>query len=129
MIKRISYLTKLHEAKNTDKVKVVFGVKRCGKSTLINQFIDELHVQRVEKAQIIYLNFELPNFKQILNTEQEWFQTLEKTLTDDQNYYVFLDELPQIGTIIFPLIEKFTGDTILMTFKTCSSERSGKVPW
>ena len=55
---REEYLRKLFELKNSDLIKVVTGVRRCGKSTLFVQFQDYLIKRGILKNQIIYINFE-----------------------------------------------------------------------
>ena len=106
MIKRSTYLSKILAVKNNEKLKIILGVKRSGKTTLISQFIEELKIKKVKTEQIIYLNFEQPDFQKVLNADQEWLHHLEKTLNNEQNYYLFLDEISQLNEATIPTIEK-----------------------
>ena len=58
MVERRQYLDKLIKLRNKQIIKVVTGVRRCGKSTLLLQFQEYLRGEGVEERQIIYLNFE-----------------------------------------------------------------------
>ena len=58
MIKRELYLKKLRESYDSELIKVIMGVRRCGKSTLLTQIIDELKQKGIKENHIIYMNFE-----------------------------------------------------------------------
>lgn len=58
MVERKKYLEKLIKLKNKQIIKVVTGVRRCGKSTLLKQFQEYLADSGVEKERIISVNFE-----------------------------------------------------------------------
>lgn len=55
MIKREQYLTKIREFYHMDLIKVITGIRRCGKSVLLMQIMDELKEQGIQKEQIIYI--------------------------------------------------------------------------
>ena len=58
MVERKEYLALLKEWKNEKVIKVVTGIRRCGKSTLLSLFQEQLKKEGVKKEQIISLNFE-----------------------------------------------------------------------
>jgi len=58
MIIRNLYLERLRDFYHSDLVKVISGIRRCGKSELIKQIQAELRSQGIQKSQIIYLNME-----------------------------------------------------------------------
>ena len=58
MIIREEYLDKLKVLKDKNIIKIVTGIRRCGKSTLLLQFRDWLIEQGVKESQIIFINFE-----------------------------------------------------------------------
>ena len=58
MIIREEYLNKLKSLKDKNIIKIVSGIRRCGKSTLLLQFQDWLIEQGTKKSQIIFINFE-----------------------------------------------------------------------
>ena len=58
MIIREKYLSKIRPFYDQDLIKVITGIRRCGKSVVLKQIINELKTNGVEEEQIIYLNFE-----------------------------------------------------------------------
>ena len=66
MVLRNHYLEKLRKTKGSRIIKVITGVRRCGKSTLLMQFQDELLASGVDSRQIVTVNFEDIAFKALL---------------------------------------------------------------
>ena len=58
MIIRETYLKKIRNFYHLDLIKVITGIRRCGKSVLLMQIMDELRSQGIANEQIIYINFE-----------------------------------------------------------------------
>ena len=58
MIKRETYLKKIRETYDMDIIKIITGIRRCGKSVLLKQIIEELLQKGVSKDHIIYMNLE-----------------------------------------------------------------------
>ena len=58
MIQRDEYLNLLKKWKDEQVIKVITGIRRCGKSTLLEMFRDYLKTQNVADEQIVYINFE-----------------------------------------------------------------------
>ncbi|MBQ9019830.1 ATP-binding protein [Candidatus Saccharibacteria bacterium] len=94
-IKREHYLEKLRALKDEHIIKVVTGVRRCGKSVLLETFRDELLRKKVKRRQITYLNFEDPENTDILDW-REVYQRINDNLLSDQMNYIFLDEVQNI---------------------------------
>ena len=69
MLKRDLYLKKLEMYTGRDVVKIITGVRRCGKTTLIRQFIEELRENGIQEENIIYLNFEGMIYTYLTRTE------------------------------------------------------------
>ena len=57
MIKREIYLNRIRPFYESEMVKVITGIRRCGKSTIMRQIIDEIRENGVEENYIIYINF------------------------------------------------------------------------
>ena len=57
MIERTQYLNQLIQFKDTDFIKVITGVRRCGKSVLLQQYRDYLKSTKIKESSIIYINF------------------------------------------------------------------------
>ena len=64
MIKRTKYLDEIRPFYDEDLIKVITGIRRCGKSILLGQIVEELAV-RIDKEHIIYINFEDVNYSDI----------------------------------------------------------------
>lgn len=95
MVKRLSYLEKLKKLKDLQAIKVVTGVRRCGKSTLLMQFRDYLKECGVENAQIIAINFEDLAFEHLLDYRALYSYVTER-LSPGKMSYVFLDEIQTV---------------------------------
>lgn len=95
MIIREEYLNKLKALKDKHIIKIVTGIRRCGKSTLLLQFQDWLLEQGVEKSQIIFINFEDLEYKD-LNDYRSLYQYIKENLKKNIKTYVFLDEIQNV---------------------------------
>lgn len=95
MIERNTYLEKLNSFKNKNLIKVVTGIRRCGKSTLLQIFQDYLLKNKVDKSQIISINFENPDYED-LKDYKSLYKYIEKHLIKDKKNYVFLDEIQNV---------------------------------
>lgn len=94
MINREEYLNELIRWKDKDLIKVVTGIRRCGKSTLFDLFIDYLKMSGVKSNQIIYINLEDADYD--FKDYKELYHFInEKTISED-NFYVFLDEVQNV---------------------------------
>ncbi len=94
-IKRKYYLNKLFSYKDKDIIKVVTGLRRSGKSTLLQMFKDDLSTKRVVDKQIQFYNFELPENYLNKSWDKLYFEIKSKLLFDKMNY-IFLDEIQNI---------------------------------
>ncbi|MCK9330848.1 MAG: ATP-binding protein [Candidatus Cloacimonetes bacterium] len=92
MVERKQYLEKLWKWKDAQVIKVVTGIRRCGKSTLLQMFQGELKKQEVADDQIISVNFEDIGFSELLDY-QNLFKYVTKRLCNGKKTYVFLDEI------------------------------------
>lgn len=94
-IKRERYLAKIRPFYEVDLIKVLTGVRRCGKSVLLTQIEEELRDAGYDGDHIISINFEDLQFEKIRNAEK-----LNKYVTDqikdDKRYLIFLDEIQHV---------------------------------
>ena len=74
MIARPTYIEELKKWQNKDVIKVITGMRRCGKSTLFDLFIEELKLQGIKDNQIIHINLPLFLNSSILNDHSHSFQ-------------------------------------------------------
>lgn len=92
---RKEYLEKLLSYQDKDLIKVVSGLRRSGKSTLLELFRDEIIRKGVKKEQIQFINFELPE-NYLNKTWDEIYFNIKKKLILNSSNYVFLDEVQNI---------------------------------
>ena len=95
MIKREEYLKELRAFREKRVIKVVSGIRRCGKSTLFDLFKEELLADGVEKEQIISFNFESADNYDI-DDFKKLYKAVENRLCPNKMNYVFLDEVQQV---------------------------------
>ena len=95
MIKRKEYLKELRAFREKRVIKVVRGIRRCGKSTLFDLFKEELLADGVEKEQIISFNFETADNYDI-DDFKKLYKAVENRLCPNKMNYVFLDEVQQV---------------------------------
>lgn len=94
MIERTEYLEQLKRFKDKDLIKVVTGIRRCGKSTLFELFINYLKENGVKDDQIIKINLEDADYN--FESYKELYDYVNKKIDSKKNYYVFLDEVQNV---------------------------------
>ena len=95
MIKREEYLKKIRGFYDQDLIKVITGIRRSGKSTLLKQIIDELKESGVNKEKIIYINFEDIDMSFIKN-DMDLNKYIKQKIKCDEKYYLFFDEIQNV---------------------------------
>lgn len=95
-IERTVYLEWLKNWKEKQIVKVVSGVRRCGKSTLFDIYKDWLVESGTEKNQIIHINFEDIEFEHLFDYHELYSYIKERLIADKMNY-IFLDEIQHVN--------------------------------
>lgn len=94
-IERASYLNKLIAFKDKNLIKVIKGIRRCGKSTIMEIYRDWLKEQGVSIDQIVYLNFEdYDNFE--LRNPKNLYAYIKPLLIEDKMNYLFFDEIQHV---------------------------------
>ena len=112
MIERKEYLQKLIQWKDEQVIKVVTGMRRCGKSTLLMQYQDYLKSIGVEDDQIITINFEDLEYEELCEYKV-LYDYLKERLLSDKTTYIFLDEIqkvPQFEKVVDSLYIKSDTD-------------------
>ncbi len=95
MIPRDEYLNFLLRFKNQQLIKVISGIRRCGKSTLLELFREYLLNNGVDKEQIIFINFEDLEYEELQDYHKLYNYVKSKMIPDKMNY-VFLDEIQHV---------------------------------
>lgn len=95
MIERKEYLNRLLSWKDEDVIKVITGIRRSGKSTLLVQFQKYLLRNGVEEGQIISLNFERLEYEYLQNY-RTLYQYIKERIVEGRMTYIFLDEIQNV---------------------------------
>ena len=93
-VRREGYLRQLHECRGPEVIKVITGMRRCGKSTLMDQFEEDLRAEGVDDAHIFHMNLESFEGREALSRDE--LEGRLKALTRDGTVYIMLDEIQEI---------------------------------
>ena len=95
MLKRELYLKRIREFYDSDLIKILVGIRRCGKSVILEQIIEELKNKGIDENHIIYVNFEFIEFEEL--TDYKKLNTyVKERIQDDKMYYLFFDEIQNV---------------------------------
>jgi uncharacterized protein len=95
MIERKEYFDKLLGYKDKKIIKVITGIRRCGKSTLLKLYQEYLFKNGIEEKQIIDINFEDYEFDD-LKSPKELYRYIKNRLLPNKMVYIFLDEVQNV---------------------------------
>ena len=95
MLKREIYLSKIRGFYDSDLVKILVGIRRCGKSVILKQIIEEIKDREVQEDHILYINFEFVEYEE-LKDYKKLNQYVKEKIQDNKKYYVFLDEIQNV---------------------------------
>ena len=95
MIKRELYLKKLRDSYDSELIKVIMGIRRCGKSVLLLQIMEELKQKGIKDDHIIYMNFEDYDFLDYTEAK-EFNKYIKEKIKDKKKYYLFFDEIQNV---------------------------------
>ena len=121
VVERKEYLEQLIAWKDEQVIKVVTGIRRCGKSTLLQQFQSWLREQGVADDQIIAINFEELEYE-ALQDYRKLYVYLKERLCADRTTYIFLDEIqkvPEFEKVVDSLYVKPNTDLYLTGSNAC----------
>ena len=93
--KRELYLQQMKAFQDTEMIKVITGIRRCGKSSLMKLMADELRNSGKEDQQIIEINFESMRFSEM--TAKEFYDYVAERVLPDKRMYLFFDEVQRIN--------------------------------
>ena len=94
-INRDEYLSILKNFKDQQIIKVITGIRRCGKSTLLEIYQDYLKGNGVQENQIISINFENADYEE-LQDRKKLYEYIKGLLIKDKKTYIFLDEIQNV---------------------------------
>ena len=96
MLKIEIYLSKIRGFYDSDLVKILVGIRRCGKSVILKQIMNELKEKGIDNEHIIYINFELIEYEN-LQDYKKLNKYIKEKIIDNNRYYVFLDEIQKVS--------------------------------
>ncbi len=89
------YLSRIRGFYDSNLVKILVGIRRCGKSVILKQMMEELKEKGVDKEHLIYVNFELIEYEE-LQDYKKLNEYIKEKIIDSKKYYVFLDEIQKV---------------------------------
>ena len=95
MLKREQYLSKIRGFYDSNLIKILIGIRRCGKSVILNQIIEELREKSIDDNHIMYINFEFIEFED-LQDYKKLNKYVKERIQDQKKYYVFFDEIQNV---------------------------------
>lgn len=95
LLKREKYLKKIRPFYHSDIIKIITGIRRCGKSCILEMIRDELSKDGVDETHIIFLPLDKKNYKSIKSPEA-LEKRIEEYIIDDGFYYLFVDEVQNV---------------------------------
>ncbi|MDR0849527.1 MAG: ATP-binding protein, partial [Propionibacteriaceae bacterium] len=104
MIERTAYLDWLDRWRDRDVIKVITGVRRCGKSTLLEQYRDRLRAEGIPSERMVFLDLESFDNREVAASKDSLYQHVMNLVPPTGRTYVFIDEVQQV-----PEFEKAVG--------------------
>ena len=96
MLVREKYLEEIRGFYNSSLIKILVGIRRCGKSVILTQIIKELKEKyQVDNDHIIDINFEFVEYED-LKDYKKLNKYIKEKIIDDKTYYVFLDVVQNV---------------------------------
>ena len=95
MLKREIYLSRIRGFYDSDLIKILVGIRRCGKSVILKQIMDEIKENGIEENHILYINFEFVEFED-LKDYKKLNSYIKEKIEDNKKYYIFLDEIQNV---------------------------------
>lgn len=135
MLKREYYLKRIRPFyQENSLIKIIYGLRRAGKSVILNQIKDELLKDKTDERHIIYINFESLDYSFIKNAI-DLNNYIKQQIKDNKTYYIFLDEIQKVkdfekGINSLRITNQcsifITGSNSKMTFKELSTDLTGR---
>ncbi len=121
MLKREIYLEKIRPYYDSELIKVITGLRRCGKSVLLEQIRQELLEKGIAETHIIYINFEDYRYRKLADPEL-FYQYIEEKIDDSGKFYLMFDEIQHV-TDFEPVVNSFRATHNVSIFITGSNAK------
>lgn len=96
IIIRPQYMNKLKTYRDVPLVKILAGIRRCGKSTILDMLRDDLLKSGIAADHIISMRYTSEDFDDGM-TDKDMYRSIKEQMTDDGRYYLLLDEVQEIS--------------------------------
>ncbi len=135
MLKRELYLQKIRPFyKEVSLIKILYGLRRSGKSIILTQIMDELKENKIKEEQIIYINFESLEYN-FITKDIDLYNYVKEKSPKNKIYYLFLDEIQKVENFekainSLRITNKYsifiTGSNSRLTFSELSTDLTGR---
>lgn len=95
MIKREMYLSRIRGFYDSTLIKILVGIRRCGKSVILKQIMDELRAKGVLEDHILYINFEFIEYEELCDYKK-LNEYVKAHVVDEDLYYILFDEIQNV---------------------------------
>lgn len=95
MVTRELYLKRIRPFYDSEMVKVLTGIRRCGKSTIMKQIMEEIKAAGVMEDHMVYINFEDYQYRKLGNPD-DLYAFIEGKIQREDRYYLFFDEIQNV---------------------------------
>ncbi len=95
MLKREIYLSRIRGFYDSNLIKILIGIRRCGKSIILEQIMDEIRQKNIDDSHIIYINFEYIEYEE-LKDYKKLNKFIKDKIIDKELYYIFFDEIQNV---------------------------------
>ncbi len=96
MVKRTAYLKKIRPFYENELIKVILGIRRCGKSVLLRQIMEEIRQTGVSEDHLVFLNFEDLSLADLTDA-MALHAYVKEQIQDQEKYYLFFDEIQNVS--------------------------------
>lgn len=111
MIERKKYLEKIKSYKDMQLIKVITGIRRCGKSTILKLYKEDLIKNGVNENQIVFINLEEKENENLKNVDNLYDYIMNNISKDNMNY-IFIDEIQECKNFQIAVDSLFTKDNV-----------------
>ena len=121
MLIRGKYLKRIRPYYDSDFIKVLTGIRRCGKSTILAQIMDELS-SNISKDRLLYIDLESYDYASLLDSPSDFYNLIKEYCKDKEKVYLFIDEIQYLKEFerVIASIRSSLGCSVFVTGSTSS---------
>lgn len=95
MLERTKYIDEIKDFYDSDLIKILVGIRRCGKSIILDQIMEDLKKKKIDENHIISINFEFIEYEN-LKQYKALYKYIKDKIIDNKMYYIFIDEIQYV---------------------------------